>query len=61
MQDLWKEAALPVTMQRIVDGIESLRLEGFPVAVAPSMRPSGIPRAHSWWFQSAFIAHVERC
>ena len=46
----WEQARLPEAMRRLEEDLESLRLEGFSVAVPQSMRPPGMPRSHGWWY-----------
>lgn len=46
----WGEARLPEAMRQLEEDLESLRLEGFSIAVPQSMRPPGMPRSHGWWF-----------
>ena len=57
----WGAAELPAAMRRIASDLESLHLEGFPVAVAPSLRPPGMPRSHSWWYHGPKLHYVNRC
>tara|TARA_B110001452_G_C15189934_1_gene413188 strand:- start:466 stop:1275 length:810 start_codon:yes stop_codon:yes gene_type:complete len=46
----WGQARLPEAMRQLEEDLESLRLEGFSIAVPQSMRPPGMPRSHGWWY-----------
>jgi hypothetical protein len=46
----WSAADVPSSLAEITSSLSSLELEGFNIAVAPSLRPAALPRSHEWWF-----------
>lgn len=46
---MWSAAGLSGASEAIASALASLELEGFNVAIPPSLLPGRVPQSHRWW------------